>query len=84
MSNSSSISAKPRRSRFYQDVACFLEHNLGFKGTYGELAAAVGRCPRRNGPATGQVVRCYANNVPNFDDTRVYRKDTKRPGYLNS
>ena len=83
MSKIHSIAAKRNRSTMYRDVARFLEQNPAFSGTYGDLAIAVDRCPKRNGPAIGQVIRRYAEDEPSFDDRRIYRKDTRSPGYLN-
>jgi alkylated DNA nucleotide flippase Atl1 len=67
-----------------KEVEHFLSSHPAWRGTYGDLAAAVGKDRRRMGRAIGSVVKALARRDRNFDDRRIIRADTGRAGYCTN
>lgn len=63
----------------YQAVKSLLD--AGWSGTYGDLAAAVGRS-RRAGRVIGRLVKGYAKRNPTWPHNRVVTKHHGLPAYL--
>jgi hypothetical protein len=63
-------------SLVYAKIAGVLDD--GFRGTYGQLARAVGSHPR----AVGSVVRRYSELNPAWDHMKVFSARTGRPALL--
>jgi hypothetical protein len=72
---------KCRHSPLFQRIAQWLEANPEWRGTYGELATRVGYDPVKCSRAVGTVIKAYKIKHPGFDNQRVFRKSTGRPGY---
>ena len=55
----------------------------GWRGTYGQLAVAIGRTAK-SGRVIGNLVRGYAKRNPTWDHRNGHAKETGLPAYLES
>ena len=66
-------------SATYQRVEALLD--AGWRGTYGDLAVAVGLAPKA-GRVAGRLVKAYARRHPLWPHDRVVTKHHGRPAYM--